>query len=152
ETLPEAHPDFARVADEEATMHLALGFTDRALARYQGLLERRGPLAEAEPERADYRHYLSVTYNKVGDLYGVLGQGEQAREHHLKALAIVGRLAQAEPERVDYQRFLAVSLVKIGATDEPDTGERLQRALSILVALKEQERLAPVDEPMIPAV
>lgn len=101
ETLPEAHVGFASVVDKEAQAYLALGFTDRALMRYEGLLKR---------------------YERL-----------------------------AEPDRADYQRDLAVSLVKISTVVERDV-KGLQRALSILVSLKTRGRLAPIDEPMIPAV
>ena len=38
----------------------------------------RESLAQAEPDRADYQRDLSVSYDKMGDLYRTLGQGEQA--------------------------------------------------------------------------
>jgi hypothetical protein len=78
ETLPENHGGYASVADEEAQAHLALGATDRALARYQQLLLRQENLVEAEPERADYQRDLSVYYERMGDLFGALGQGNEA--------------------------------------------------------------------------
>ena len=37
--------------------------------RYEVLLEAMGSLAQAEPERADYQRELSVSYNRMGDLY-----------------------------------------------------------------------------------
>ena len=46
---------------------------------YEKSLAIRERLAAAEPERADYQRDLSVSYNKVGDLYRALGQGEEAR-------------------------------------------------------------------------
>jgi hypothetical protein len=36
-------------------------------------------LAASEPDRADYQRDLSVSYNKVGDLYRDLRQADQAR-------------------------------------------------------------------------
>ena len=66
ETLPEDHPRFAGVADEEAQAHLALGFTDRALKRHQQVLGRRERLAESEPDRADYQRDLVVSLVRVG--------------------------------------------------------------------------------------
>ncbi|MBV8092445.1 MAG: tetratricopeptide repeat protein, partial [Acetobacteraceae bacterium] len=45
---------------------------------------------------------------------GALGQGEQARQMYLKALAIAERLAQAEPDRADYQRDVSVSYNNMG--------------------------------------
>ncbi|HEX6367829.1 MAG TPA: TIR domain-containing protein [Longimicrobium sp.] len=114
EIVPAAHPGFASIADEEAKAHLALGLTDRAFARYKDLLARAERLAQAEPERADYQRDLSVSYNKVGDLYRDLGQGEQARQAYITSLQIRERLAQAEPERADYQRDLSVSYERVG--------------------------------------
>ncbi len=213
ETLPETHAGYVVIADQEAQAHLALGQTTRALRRYDALLVRNERLAQAEPDRADYERDLSVSYNKVGDLYrrpgpggagarglpqvardspsvwrrrsrigpttsatsrcrttrwatctapwargsrrarptssrsrspsvwrrrsrigpttsatsrcrtiawadlyGALGQGEQAREAYLKSLAIRERLAQAEPDRADYQRDLSVSYEQAWAT------------------------------------
>jgi tetratricopeptide (TPR) repeat protein len=114
ETLSPEHPGFAAVADQEAQAHLALGFMDRAVARYTQLQTLRERLAAAEPQRADYQRDLSVSYIKVGDLYRALGQGEQAREAYLQALAIHERLAAAEPQRADYQRDLSVSYERMG--------------------------------------
>jgi tetratricopeptide (TPR) repeat protein len=71
-------------------------------------------LAQAEPDRADYQRDLSVSYERVGDLYRALGQGDSAREAYLKSLAIAERLAQAEPDRADYQRDLSVSYKRVG--------------------------------------
>jgi tetratricopeptide (TPR) repeat protein len=150
ETLPEPHPGFAIVADAEAQAHLVLGHTRSALRRYTKLLAHHERLAQAEPDRADYQRDLSVSYNKMGDLYRALGQGEQAREAYMKSLAIAERLAQAEPDRADYQRDLVVSLVRVGIADDPAAGNHLQRALAILVSMKDAGRLETVDEPMIP--
>jgi tetratricopeptide (TPR) repeat protein len=80
EGLPSGHGGFAGLADAEARAHLALGESDRAFARYQQLLEQQLRLAKAEPDRADYQRDLSVSYNKMGDLYQALGQGEAARQ------------------------------------------------------------------------
>jgi tetratricopeptide (TPR) repeat protein len=70
--------------------------------------------AVSEPDRADYQRDLSVSYNKVGDLYRALGQGEQAREAYQQSLDITERLAGAEPDRADYQRDLSVSYERMG--------------------------------------
>ena len=62
-----------------------------AFAKALAISER---LAAAEPDRADYQRDLSVSYNKMGDLFSALGQGEAAREAFAKALAIAERLAE----------------------------------------------------------
>jgi hypothetical protein len=78
----------------------------------------------------------------MGDLYGSLGQGEQARESYASSLAIAERLAKAEPDRADYQVDFVNSLVKIG-TSEPPSIEPLVKALKILQALEQEGRLSP---------
>ena len=112
--LPDDHPNYAAIADEEGRAHLALGLTDRATTRYeelQDLLRRR---ADAAPERADHQSDLAVSYDRLGDLYLNLGQGDRAREAYLSSLRIRERLAQAEPDRADYQRDLSISYNRMG--------------------------------------
>jgi len=153
ESLPPDHSGYGAIADEEGQAYLALGFTQRAVERYQGLLQLYQERSQAEPDRADYQRDLSVSYNKVGDLYRALGLGEQARAAYQNSLQIRERLAQAEPDRADYQRDLSVSLVKVALAEGGHLKKKLlTRALSILNELKATGRLAPVDEPMIAAI
>ncbi len=112
--LPIDHENFAPIADEEAKAHLALGFTELAVKRHEALLRLHQDRAQAEPDRADYQRDLSVSYERMGDLYTALGQGDQAKEAYLNSLQIFERLAQAEPDRADYQRDLSVSYNKVG--------------------------------------
>jgi tetratricopeptide (TPR) repeat protein len=133
----------------QAKAHLALGFTQRALERYEAMLDARQARAETEPDRADYQRDLSVSYERMGDLYRALGQGDNAREAYLKALAIAERLAQAEPDRDDYQVDLVVSLVQVGTIGR--SRELVERALAVLRTLHEDGRLPPQDEPKIAA-
>ena len=91
-----------------------MGFSNRALRRYESLLLYYEDLARAEPDHGHYQRELSVAYNKMGDLYRALGQGEAARDAFAKALAIRERLARDEPDRADYQRDLSVSYNQMG--------------------------------------
>ena len=114
ETLPIEHPGYAPIADQEARAFLALGQSARAFERYGAMQRELERKAKAEPDRADYQRDLSVSYNKMGDLYRSLGQGEQAREAYASSLSIRDRLAKAEPDRADYQRDLSVSYERMG--------------------------------------
>ena len=58
----------------------------------------------------------------------------------------------AEPERADYQVDLAVSLAKLGALCGAEDRSLLGRALTLLVALRDANRLAPEHGAMIPAL
>jgi len=90
-----------------------------------------------------------VAYHRLSRLYRSVKKFQQAREYELKDLGIAERLANGEPERADFQIDLAVSLARVGAWDEDDHNERLQRALTILVALKDHGQLSQADEPKI---
>lgn len=149
ESLPIEHPAYPWIADEEAQAHVMLGLTKGALDRYHRLLDFFERLAQAEPDRSDYQRDLSVSYERLGDLYRALGEGEKAREYFLKALDIAERLAQAEPDRSDYQVDLAVSLAKVGMNDNRLKQEYLGRSLTILVELQNRGRLLPRHESMI---
>ena len=78
----------------------------------------------------------------MGDLYGALGRGEQARDAYARSLAIRERLAKAEPDRADYQVDLVISLVRIGMS-EPPSQELVIQALNILQNLDREGRLSP---------
>ena len=59
------------------------------------------------------------------------------------SLAIAERLARQEPDRADFQVDVVNSLVRIGDR------RSLERALEILLRLKQEGRLQPADEPKI---
>ena len=109
----------------------------------------RERLAQAEPDRADYQRDLSVFYERMGDLFGALGQGEEARQAFQKSLAIAERLAQAEPDRADYQRGLIVSYVKMSETEPAAARVWLSQALDVARSLQSGGRLAPADTWML---
>jgi hypothetical protein len=67
------------VADYEGRALLARGFTGAALERYAELARDLEVLAGAEPDRADYQRDLSESYDRLGNLMGALGRGEEAR-------------------------------------------------------------------------
>lgn len=86
--LPTTHPDYKLFADHEAQALLVLGFTGSAVERYIELVNDHRRLVTAEPGRADYQRDLSVSLNKLGDVLGALGEGEQARQHYDESLGI----------------------------------------------------------------
>ena len=86
--------------DAHLAAPLAAKFLERRLAGATGAERRpvvaslsRVYVASGEPDRAEYQRDLSVSYNKMGDLYRALGQGERAREVFQKSLDIIERLA-----------------------------------------------------------
>lgn len=132
ETLPREQENYYLICDYEAGALYALGATDQAKTRYREIHEILSRRARAEPGRADYQRDLSVSYNKMGDLFQALGQGEQALEAYQKDLDIAKRLARAEPGRADLQWDLVVSLWRVAGYAEDGGKAQLNRALGIL--------------------
>ena len=85
-----------------------------------------------------------VSYERMGDLFSALGQGEDARQAFAKALAIRERLAKAEPDRADYQRDLSVSYERMGDLFRAlGQGEDARQAFAKALAIR--ERLAKAE-------
>src|SRR5206468_1762564 len=57
---------------------------------------------------------LSVSYNKLGDVYRAIGEGQKALEFYNQSMQIAERLYKAEPHRADLARDLSVSYSKLG--------------------------------------
>ena len=112
--LPPQHYGYHLFVDHEGGSLVALGFTTQAVDRYMRLVDAFTQRAQSEPGRADYQRDLSVSYERLGDLYRALGQGEQALQLYQQSLDIRDRLAQSEPGRADYQRDLSVSYQRLG--------------------------------------
>ncbi|MGH3935576.1 MAG: CHAT domain-containing protein [Pseudonocardiaceae bacterium] len=112
--LPPQHRDYYLFVDHEGASLAALGFTSQAVTRYRRLVDAFTQRAHAEPDRADYQRDLSISHERLGDLYRALGQGEQALKLYQQSLTIRERLAHAEPDRADYQRDLSISHQRLG--------------------------------------
>jgi tetratricopeptide (TPR) repeat protein len=144
ESLPIDHADYPAIADDDAKAHMALGFTDRALLRYESLLRAQQARVDTDPQNAAYLRELSVCYNKLGSIYSALGHGDKARDAYLQDLAIAEQLAEAEPDRADYQRDLSISYNKMGSLYLA-LGQTDQAHAAYLNALHIRERLAEAD-------
>jgi len=143
EVLPSEHAGYYAICGAEADALMGLGASDRALARYReatGIIER---LTRAEPDRADFQRDLSVSYERIGDLYQALGQGDAAREMFQQALEIAERLARAEPRRADFQFDLVASLQRMANFAADGGADHLERALGILHRLAAAGALYP---------
>jgi len=77
--MPSQHEAYKNFADYEAQALLALGDTRTAVERYADLVHDHQRLVAAEPDRADYQRDLSVSYERLGELQGALGQGDVER-------------------------------------------------------------------------
>jgi hypothetical protein len=94
---------------------------------------------------------LGTTYNNLGGVYTLTGRNADARQAHLRALAIREKLAAEHPAVVDNQIYLAGSYVNVGELDVRDG--QAQAALEAAVASRGGAiKLAKVDTEATPGL
>ncbi len=101
-------------------------------------------LTEQHPENATYQRDLSVSHNKLGDIYLRLGQTQSALTAYQASLVMREKLAEQDPGNTGFQRDLSVSHDKLG-----DIYLRLGQTQSALTAYQASlviaEKLAEQD-------
>jgi tetratricopeptide (TPR) repeat protein len=151
ESLPEAHEAYTDIADREAKAHLWIGFTDRALARYEQLLHMHERLTRAKPDDADHQSDLATSLERVGNMHRALGKWESARQAYLRSLAVRERLADADPNRAVYQHNLSVAHEHVGDlySSEGQLEEARDSYLKALAAARHAMEAVPALEPAL---
>ena len=105
---------FAIALRDEADILSALGDNRNAFEKYrqgQLLLEQ---LVKTEPDNLNLQCDLSVSHEKVGNMYVKTGDNAAALRAYQDGLTIAKRLAELDPKHTDWQRGLLVSHTKAG--------------------------------------
>ncbi|MBN1419468.1 MAG: protein kinase [Planctomycetes bacterium] len=121
---------------------MLLGDTTRALAAYEVGIRIAEGLAASEPERIEYRHDLSVAYDRLGRIRAALGRTTEALEAYEKAMALTRDMAANAPETPGVQRDLwfgydrlGTIYLKLGRTE--DARKAYEEGLAITKRLSE---------------
>ncbi|MFH1198539.1 MAG: DUF4062 domain-containing protein, partial [bacterium] len=80
----------------------------------QKVLETSEDLCKRNPDSAEYARDLSVSYNKVGDIYTALGDTKSALQSYESSLKIREDLRKRNPDSAEYARDLSVSYDRVG--------------------------------------
>lgn len=96
------------------------------------------------PEDFEWARDLSVSYNKLGDIYQLIGDAKKALSFFEKSKNIREELYRKEPHRTDLARDLAVSFTRMGSIrylsgEIEKARESFIEALKILEKLREAE-------------
>ncbi|MDZ7270889.1 MAG: tetratricopeptide repeat protein, partial [candidate division KSB1 bacterium] len=91
---------------------------DQARTYYEQALAIAQELRSRAPDSADYARDLSISYERLGDLWRTLGNPDQARTYYEKALAIAEELRSRAPDSADYARDLVISYAKLAFLHE----------------------------------
>ncbi|MEO1650984.1 MAG: tetratricopeptide repeat protein, partial [Pseudomonadota bacterium] len=87
---------------------------NQALDAFNAGLEIGTTLAQADPGNAGWQRDLSVSYERIGDVYGAQGNLNQALDAFNAGLDIRETLAKVDPGNAEWQADLAASYGKLG--------------------------------------
>jgi tetratricopeptide (TPR) repeat protein len=106
-------------------------------------------LAQSDSGSAGWQRDLLVFYNKIGDVQVAQGNLADALKSFRDGLAIIDRLAQSDPSNAVWQFDLVTSHWRLAANGD-DAPRRWAFIVATLRKLKEENRLAPVQEKWLP--
>jgi serine/threonine protein kinase/tetratricopeptide (TPR) repeat protein len=126
-------------------LELEQGGSAEARKRYEKAHDLARQVWEANPDSVEAQRDLSVSHEKLGDVYLRLGDSQAALDSYKKALEIDQRLADADKASAQAQRDLSVSLSKLGNVylrlwDSQAALDSYQKALEV------RQRLADADK------
>jgi tetratricopeptide (TPR) repeat protein len=81
---------------------------------FEKSLQLRERLARQDPDSAQARRDLSVSYNQLGEVSMQLGDLKAAREYLGKDLKLAEQLARQDPDNAQARRDLWISYTKLG--------------------------------------
>ncbi|MCQ1536360.1 hypothetical protein FTO70_11855 [Methanosarcina sp. KYL-1] len=88
---------------------------DSALETYGKALEVGSELLKADPENADYQHYMGTTLSNIGNLLKKKGETQAAAESYSHAREIYTALLTRDPENAVYHSYAGENLNNYGA-------------------------------------
>ena len=112
-------------------------------------------LAAQDPSNAEWQRDLSVSYDRIGDVLGAQGSGEEALTAYRDSLEIRQRLAAQDPSNAQWQTDLVVSYWKLAqllggsAETNAEAGALLEQGLAILYRQRDEARLSAEQEQWI---
>jgi len=122
----------------------ALGQNQMAMAKYQQTQALFRQLTTLDPSHTEWQRDLSVSHNKVGEMYQKTGDNESALKAYEDGLAIAKKLSELDPSHTEWQRDLSVSLEKTGDV-YLETGNKSLALKSYQEMLEVSKKLAELD-------
>ena len=95
-------------------MSLRWGDLKAAREYFEKSLKLREQLARQDPDNAQARRNLSISYEKLGTVSMQVGDLKAAREYFEKGLKLMEQLARQDPDSAGARRDLSVSYDKLG--------------------------------------
>ncbi|MBE9563452.1 MAG: AAA-like domain-containing protein [Proteobacteria bacterium] len=113
--------DDTRVLREQAenlgkigNAHLEVGEVDDALLAYQQSAQIFNRIYQANPQNADLKHHLAISYEKLGDIRQTMGQVDKALEFFELEYNLKKELYDSNLKSESLKNGLAISYEKLG--------------------------------------
>ena len=110
----ETRAEIARSLRGIGKIHEFSGDVEESIRAYEESIGLQNELVQAYPANAEYRHVLSDTHLKLGEMLRAMGQSEAAQASFETGLNLLTELVKQVPQEGDYQRDLALSHSALG--------------------------------------
>ncbi len=96
--------------------HTDTGDLNKAMQAYQKMVDIQEGLLSLDPDNADFKNGLAISYSKLGDTHTALGNLPQALTYFEQFNQLFEELHEAYPTNVAFKNGLAISYSKLGET------------------------------------
>lgn len=148
----------ARLLLIKSDIKIGLGNLASALPDVQAAIVMGKQLAQQDTTNTQWQRDLSVSHNKIGDIFLAQGNLDDALSAYRDSLAIAEPLAQQDTTNTQWQTDLVVSYWKIAQLNVDfaempfDRESLLQNGLAILYRLQNESRLTHQQQEWVPAL
>jgi MinD-like ATPase involved in chromosome partitioning or flagellar assembly/Flp pilus assembly protein TadD len=114
--IPMPDDDVATLCQNIGDFHNDTGNLNQMMAAYEKMLEIQTKLLEIEPNNANFKNGLAISYEKLGETHSNLGDFEKALNLFGVEAELFKDLYTAYPNNVSFKNGLAISYEKLGST------------------------------------
>ncbi|MBI1227103.1 MAG: tetratricopeptide repeat protein [Bacteroidetes bacterium] len=116
QAMPTPDFDVANLCQNIGNYHKDTGNINSMMQAYQRMVDLQTALLAAEPDNADFKNGLAVSYSKLGETHTALGNLDKALGFYEKDAELSKELHDAFPNNVGFKNGLAVSYSNLGNT------------------------------------
>ena len=115
-TFVEADVDLAMLSERIGSFYSSTGDLNKALFFYLKEKHLFKELHEKNPNEADFKNGLAISYSKLGSTHAALGNLDKALQFYEDETVLFEQLYESYPSNVGFKNGLAISYSKLGET------------------------------------
>ncbi len=114
-SLNQNDDDLATLCQNIGIFHSETGDLSKAMQAYQSMADIQSALLLENPDNADFKNGLAISYSKLGQTQAALGNLDKALTFYEDETQLFEELYEAYPNNVSFKNGLAISFYKLGA-------------------------------------